>query len=222
MTLYHGPNIISNSLVACFDCGNQRSYTGSGTSWKDISNSGYSATLYGSPTYDTTKGGGLIFNLSSSQYATTTIPSWPSDFTLEIWTKPGNSSNTQAIVSNNSSGSSGSGVYISSNQLIFFIYYSSGSSTTITTSSLTVGTPQYIVCTKSGTAMTMYSNNNQVGTATLGGSSIYQTSSLTFAYQATIGNYFSGTLYQIRIHSRGLSNSEISHNFAAHRGRYGI
>ena len=45
MSVYGGPEIISDGLVLCLDAANRKSYPGSGTTLFDVSENGRSATL---------------------------------------------------------------------------------------------------------------------------------------------------------------------------------
>jgi hypothetical protein len=51
MSLIHSPRIVTDGLVLCLDAGNPKSYTGSGTTWTDLSGNGNNGTLTNSPTY---------------------------------------------------------------------------------------------------------------------------------------------------------------------------
>lgn len=61
---------VTDGLVYHLDAGNKRSYSGSGSTWTDLTGSGIAATLVGSPTYSSANGGSLLFD-GSTQYATT-------------------------------------------------------------------------------------------------------------------------------------------------------
>jgi len=61
---------VTDGLVYHLDAGNKRSYSGSGSTWNDLTGSGIAATLVGSPTYSSANGGSLLFD-GSTQYATT-------------------------------------------------------------------------------------------------------------------------------------------------------
>jgi hypothetical protein len=49
-----GPNVVEDGLVLYLDAANPLSYPGTGTVWKDLSSSGFDATLINSPTYNGT------------------------------------------------------------------------------------------------------------------------------------------------------------------------
>lgn len=65
------PDIIRNNLVLYLDAGEPSSYSGSGTSWNDLSGNGNNMTLTGSPTFSSSNGGVLQFN-GSTQYGSLT------------------------------------------------------------------------------------------------------------------------------------------------------
>ena len=75
MSLFHGPSSISNGLVIYLDAGNLKSYPGSGSTWRDLTGAGLSATLSGSPTYSANNAGYIILN-GSTQYATIAVNSF--------------------------------------------------------------------------------------------------------------------------------------------------
>lgn len=50
MAVYEGPNVIHDGLVLCLDASNTNSYSGTGTTWLDLSSNAYQCTLSGSPT----------------------------------------------------------------------------------------------------------------------------------------------------------------------------
>ena len=62
MAYQNSPRIITNGLVLCLDAGNTKSYPGSGTTWRDISNTGNNGTLVYGPSFDSTNGGNIVFD----------------------------------------------------------------------------------------------------------------------------------------------------------------
>jgi hypothetical protein len=79
MALSHNPRIVTDGLVLCLDAANPKSYSGSGTTWKDLSGNGNNGTLVNGVGYNSGNGGSLSFDgvndyvdLSSSTYNYTT------------------------------------------------------------------------------------------------------------------------------------------------------
>ncbi len=51
MGLSHSPKIVTNGLVMCLDAGNTKSYSGSGTTWTDLTGRGNNGTLVNGVSY---------------------------------------------------------------------------------------------------------------------------------------------------------------------------
>jgi hypothetical protein len=54
--------VVTNGLVLWLDAGDTSSYSGSGTSWLDISGYGNNATLINGPTFNSANGGSIVFD----------------------------------------------------------------------------------------------------------------------------------------------------------------
>lgn len=75
------PNIITSSLQLYLIASNTSSYTGSGTTWTDLSPNAYNTTLVGSPTFNTTH-----FNFDGSvQYVDTNQSLSSETFSVGAW-----------------------------------------------------------------------------------------------------------------------------------------
>jgi hypothetical protein len=73
MSIYGGPDIVTDGLILRLQAANNKSYVGSGTSWKDLSGNGRNFTLVNSPTFSTVRKGKFIFG-GTNQYANYTSP----------------------------------------------------------------------------------------------------------------------------------------------------
>lgn len=60
--------IITTNLVQHLDAGNSSSYSGSGTTWSDLTSSGVDGTLVNSPSYSSSEGGGSFLFDSVDDY----------------------------------------------------------------------------------------------------------------------------------------------------------
>ena len=81
-----GGGIVTNNLVLHLDAGDSNSYSGSGTTWTDLSGQGNHATLINNPTYSSNNEGYLSFD-GSNDYAT--LPNMDltgNEATFSIWT----------------------------------------------------------------------------------------------------------------------------------------
>jgi hypothetical protein len=62
MTLTHSPKLVTDGLVLCLDAANPKSYPGSGTTWTDLSGNGNNGTLVNGVGYNSSNGGSLSFD----------------------------------------------------------------------------------------------------------------------------------------------------------------
>lgn len=62
MAISRGPKIITNGLVLALDAADRNSYSGSGTSWIDLSGNRSNGTLTNGPTFSASNGGSIIFD----------------------------------------------------------------------------------------------------------------------------------------------------------------
>jgi hypothetical protein len=221
MAVFAGPEISSDGLVLSLDAGNTKSYPGSGTTWTDLSDRGNTGTLVNTPTYSSANGGSLVFN-GSNQYVNC-----------------GNAANLQITVGtisawfNANNGNSGyNGIIAKQNAWALFVRdnllvtYDWGNNVERNTG-ITVGnsTWNYAVMTFTETVGTpsnnaiIYLNGNPVLTTTV--------KHLDHGVQVQIGEanfsqIFGGNISQASIYNRVLSAAEVTQNFNALRGRFGI
>lgn len=84
----------------------------------------------------------------------------------------------------------------------------------------------HLAGTWDGTTSRLFVNGTQVNTVTGSGVITYSpTSNLPLQigrFDATVGQYYSGSVNDIRIYNRALSNAEILRNFNATRARFGV
>jgi hypothetical protein len=78
--------LTNSSLVLHLDAGNTASYSGSGTTWNDLSGNGSNATLV-STTYNAASGGSIVFNGSSSYANFNANIGNTNAVTIEMWVK---------------------------------------------------------------------------------------------------------------------------------------
>ena len=77
--------VVTSGLQMQLDAGNPSSYSGSGSTWSDLSGNGYNATLYNSPTYSASNGGYLTFNGVNQDARTTLFNNSITNVTMQVW-----------------------------------------------------------------------------------------------------------------------------------------
>ena len=214
-----------NGLIYNIDAGLYSSYSGSGTTWSDISGNANNATLTAAPTYSQTSAAGygsFAFN-GSTQYVTSAGLTIPTNFTHEVWLKSQNG----VVISENGA----SGYHLSNMEVVAGVmkvgYWNGSVASSINLSTLTAGNWYHVVMTfTSPSSLVGYINGAQSNTGTITKSN--PTSGLFYYYAHSdttnfgSGAYFSGSIAKAAFYNRALTASEVSQNFNYGRGRFGI
>ena len=223
------PGIVTASLYANYDA-----TTGiSGSTFSDSSGNGHTATLFNSAT-TTTFNSLQVLRLSSaaSQYFLDTVgygTDLDNAFTFDVWAYPLTGSSPGVLIAEWDNPNINIGGF-NDNQMGFadgtiqMGLYNTG---TVTGPGWTLLNWYNIVMTYDGSIMRTYVNNAAGGT-TSGAKSNPGDTYLTMGAPANdylgINNtpYFNGYIGAWKIYNRALSVAEVSQNFAALRGRYGL
>jgi hypothetical protein len=230
---FTGAPVIDGNLMVWVDAGQTSSYPGSGATWTDLSGNGKNYTLGASPTYNSILGGGVItFAGASSQYATTATTLFNSTtyntYTLSLWAYPTGAGNFVQVNGQTTPNTAYhySAIEISAAGVIKFGQWTGAVDTVIATSTQSLNAWYNLVITYNGTTATAYVNGVSVGSTNISWSSPgAQTFMALMAIDSTnmgTGAYASGSLGQFMVYNRGLSFDEVTTNFNALRGRYGI
>lgn len=242
MGLAHSPRIVTSGLVGYWDAGNPKSYPGSGTSWYAIAGSN-NATLVNGTSYNSSNGGYLSFLGSSSQYVDlgsnfTSILNVSLPITFETIAYLNLSGNAEGIISNIGTIFTDGGFALrkQSTNVINAMFVHNGSNYISWSSNvLSSGGWYHIVSTYNGSGSSTQANYNlyvnsvlsNITTLTAGTISSFP-SNKNFdlgrngSMVGSMTNYFTGNIASVRIYNRALSAAEISQNFNALRGRFGI
>lgn len=222
MAQHFSPRIVTEGMALCLDAGNRESYPGSGTSWNDLVSSSNNHTLLNTPTFSSSNVGYLTFN-GTNQYATAVGPAVGTrDFTVEIWAYPTSAPANSVLFDTNSADNVGDGIMFSYVSGTFYFRYFGSFSPTISTS-LTSGRWYHMVMSRIGTTVTGYINGSSVGTFTEAARNMSSTKYTLGTFTTRNNYYFPGYVSSVKVYSgKGLSSAEVSQNFSALRGRYGI
>ena len=239
MALSHSPQISLNGLVLALDAGNTKSYPGSGSTWTDLSGRGNNETLVNSPTYNSSNGGSFVFNGSTQYSSSSALSGSFALFTVIIWFYPTSIANYQNPIDCNygaySSGNVGPRLEMDSSGNLAWAYSNATTDNSsfyfhnVVSSGLSANTWYCAGITYDGSTSTTYLNGSSTGLSR----SAYGTPTgfVGVMNNVTIGKGFSlggaerifaGRVANVQIYNRALSASEISQNFNALRGRYGI
>ena len=216
MSVNYGTSIVTSGLQMLVDASNPRSYSGSGSTWYDLSGNSNHMTLFNNPTFTSTSPSApCIQTDGSTQYLQTSLNLTNSGFTLSLmfqyltfytlvkgttnglWLQT--NVNYGIILPGGTSGGGGSIYYgdLTKNICIDLTLDGLGNWNSYVNGVLQFKTTTSSVAFTNGTGGTQFS--------------CYP--GFTFS---------SVNFYKIAIYNRALAVNEIANNFNAYRGRYGI
>jgi hypothetical protein len=218
---FAGPRIVKDGLVLYLDAGNPNSYNLSTPNvWRDISKNGNNGTLTDGPIFSNANGGIIVFD-GSNDFVNcgnnSSINITGLYLTISVWIKNRAFKSNAAFVHKEQQYT----IAFLNNALSYadgslWSYANFGSHGTFSTNVW-----YNIVAVKNNTNVTLYSNNSVVISKTFGNSISSRTDNLIIgSYTAT--NYSTADIAQVQIYNRALSQAEITQNFNATRGRFGI
>ena len=233
-------SIVTSGLILNLDAGNVSSYSGTGTTWTDLSSTGNNGTLVNGTGYSSSNGGALVFD-GVNDYVNITNKSKiiNTDFTYDFWFKVNSNPNTYqtlisqingdyadySILGKNRSGAQQGNIYF---QLQGFTLQSNLSATDL----IAAGNINYTaVAKKEGTYYKMYlyrngvldnSLNTTLSTLNMDNWLNIQTNiGRNSSNNGFYGEYLGGNIYVGRVYNRALSTTEITQNFDATKTRFG-
>lgn len=227
MALQHSPSIVTSGLVLCLDAANPRSYSGSGTSWYDVSGNNNTGTLVNSPTYNSSNLGSIVFdgvddNVNAGNGSTLNMGT--GDFSVESYFKATGSSTYRIILQKGNPGVGANRGYrlrIEADNTIQMTV-TGDAEYVASTSAISYNTWYQVLGTKDSSGLKIYLNGTLSGTGTSPAGTTTSSDNFTIARQDQ-GNWpFSGNISMVKVYNRSLTATEVSQNFNAIRGRYSI
>jgi hypothetical protein len=227
MAFTYSPKIVTDGLVFAVDAANTKSYPGSGTTWTDLSGNGNNGTLVNGPTFDSGNGGSIVFDGANDyiNIGSNTGFDFSSNQTILMVLKPEESNISRRNPYAQAYGGYGTITHEPAGQ---FSYYhgtngSDGNPYQGTSSNFTVleNEVAMITLTRSPTYVRWYKNgiltqqqNNNYPTAVNNNRPIY----LCAGY---VSNYL-GKVYLTFLYDKVLTTQEVSQNYNALKGRFGL
>ena len=233
--------IVASGLHLHLDAGNSASYSGSGTTWTDLTSNAYTFGQSGSGTTFTSSGAASYFQFNGSGWWTQSAAYSGSimriagrqnqPFTTEAWIYRGGAANDLEALWSNMSGSGTSAGY---SDVVNYTgnkheAYVQGSSQGLSTSQVGTGAWKQIALSgqlDGSTTCTFYVNGAADGTFNYNNSAFTSgdsAASSTLCSWATTFPFSNGSRIAIfRQYNRALTGAEVLQNFNANRARYGI
>jgi len=233
-------NIDSGSnLKLHLDASNNSSYTGSGTSWLDLSGNSATATLNGVNFLSSTNGGVFDFDGSDDSVSlgqTNTVLPVNDKVTIEFWFNSDVTSTQQALITNTDGGGFVNGEFYiyrwNDNQLLIATAQSSTIYKSYSGSFTFTNNKWYHVCvtfdSTSSNIIESYINGVKDTSAALSGSGTFSGNLFNSTLTARIGKrnisgnelWFDGKIAQVRVYDKKLTSQEVISNYRATQGNY--
>jgi hypothetical protein len=222
MALGHGASIVRSNLALHLDAANKKSYSGSGTTWSDLSGNGRNATLVNLPTYNSTHfsfdGTNDVSTLSNNF-----IPA-DSSLTVSVWVKA-RSDGMLVDTLNDSLSWDGFTIRIQSNTYRWWLFKQNSSPNIQAALASTLsynGNWQNVTGTYNGTTASLYIDGILDVSVSYSGGYDLGTANIGIGARASTANPCNCDISNVSIYNRALTAAEVSQNFNAFRGRYGV
>jgi hypothetical protein len=222
MAFHNNPRIVTDGLTLCLDGAASTSYSGSGTTWYDLSGNSYNGTISGA-SYQAAVGGSFYFNGVSNNVALPNDIGYTTAVSCFAWFKRTSNSGvagTYHIISattfNEMSVNTG-GSYLRNGVTVSGTRYVQNDG-----SAIGLDTWHYVGFTFSNYTKKAYVDGVLVGTQTCGSTGTLDYSSGGRALGSWGGSYaLKGNIATYTVYNRELSITEIKQNFITHKSRFG-
>jgi hypothetical protein len=215
--------IVTNGLILNLDAGFVPSYPKSGVTWSDLSLNGNNGTLVNGPTFNSNDGGTIVFD-GSDDFVTVPDSSslnFTSGFTVEFWVYivSYGGGGTMLMHQQSGGGFGGFEVYVNSGSVVLFNKNADVGLTGV--GGFTRNTWVNVVCTADGINAKIYLNST-LGANSLGGLPDDVNGQFRIGSWSGGGYLLNGRMSTVRLYNRALLQSEITQNFNAQKGRFGL
>ena len=215
--------VVTTGLQLYLDAGNASSYSGSGTAWNDLSGNGRNGTLTNGPTYSATNGGSIVFD-GTNDYVQCTGSLTVTAATFVTWIRRnGNQGQYDGILFSRGTSVTGMNLQVS-NQVAYT--WNDAVNTYSWQSGLIVPDATWCMIAVSVTSTAATAYLCQTSGITTSTNTVSHTSSvlndIKIAWDDAAARYFNGNIAIAQIYNTALSSGEISQNFQADRGRFGV
>ena len=221
----NGGAIVSSGLVLHLDAGNASSYSGSGTTWTDLSGTNNHGTLENGPTYSSSNGGSIVFDgVNDRVSAFPTQISGTGSKTISLWIKINTTSRT-GLAGIRSTANWGWGFTVNRTTIGNLTFYDTNGSHLEVAAGLTTSIWYNVSVTynSANRIATLYLNGYQIGSLANFNSLNASTFKGVIGHEeeGTGGSFFKGNIAQVAIYSRDLTPAEVLENYYALRPRFG-
>ena len=215
--------VVTTGLQLYLDAGNASSYPGTGTAWTDLSGNNLTGTLTNGPTYSATNGGSIVFD-GSNDYVQCLGSLTVTAATFVTWIKRnGSQGQYDGILFSRGTNTTGMN-FQTSNQLGY--HWNDAGNTYNWQSGLTIPDATWCMIAVSVTSTAATAYLCQTGGTTTATNTVNHSSSvlndIKLAVDDAAARYFNGNIAIAQLYNIALSAGQVSQNFQADRGRFGV
>ena len=221
MAGFAGPNIVTDKLILHLDAANTQSYSGSGTTWTDISSKDNDGTLTNGPTFNSGNMGSIVLDGTNDtvEFSPTVVLSGSYTSSFMFFSSNNGSDNQQMWLCDITNGTNGWSLYRYQNGNVCI---------------RTVGGNRYSwscpyrteiknkLCfldfVSNGTNIEFFLNNVSQGSVTPNNVTL----NVNRLGCTRSGQQLDGRFYNVRFYDRALTRSEINQNYNALKSRFGV
>lgn len=223
MAFAYSPKIVTDGLVLYLDAANPYSYVSGSTAWNDISRGGNNGTLINGPTFDPANGGSIVTDGTNDIISGSVV--MPSSFTCNFWFNPTQVANFNPIFGFGV----GWGNFIWHSTSDGSIYCGTDINNRFTPSStgcgpgaVPINTIQNFTYTFSSNVGSLYKNGRFLVLSNSHQTPVSASTVQPYFVLAAPAQFGRGKAYIFQLYNRALSPSEITQNFNATKGRFGL
>lgn len=221
--------LTTSGLALHLDAGDSNSYSGSGSTWSDLTSNNLDFTLINSPTYSSSFGGHFTFDgvdekaeISSGWTSLSNDP-----FTIEAWYRNHGSSDFATIIGTQTGGTGTWQMDFGNNRIRWHATFVSGEFITTTANTAALNVWKQVVMVREGNGdnqFKIYLNGAFDSQGTLNALFDFDTNSqLRIACNRAGNNFFDGDLSIIRVYrNKALTATEVAGNYFYNAGRYSL
>ena len=232
-TLNGGPgNIVTNGLVLYLDAANYLSYVSGSSTWRDISSSNLSGSLFNGPTFSSGNGGSIVFDGTNDYVINSNFNITPTnnELSISLWYKTSNNATEKMLIDlcGTTSTSSNRDFFSirqnwrSNSKISCYFNSTTGFQYVAFPNQVVTDTWNNIVYSKVGNTLNAYLNGISVATQNVTGN--IQTIQRYIIANDNLfsSNLFAGSISTILIYNRGLIASEVLQNYNSTKARFGL
>jgi hypothetical protein len=230
-------DIVTNGLVLNLDTAYYNSYPRSGTTWSDLSGSGNNGTLTNGVTFNVSGASSSMQFDGVDDYVSQTYTKLSNGLTLNAWMRTTSTRSVKSYLgdaSNNIIGDTTNNVWIGFGVTNGKLNYNNAKKTGEwstsqynSTASVNDGNWKYLTVThdKTNELVSLYINgalDSTFNNTSSGGFDQWGSTAFNVISKGYVNDNFNGDISNVQIYNRALSAPEVSQNFNALRGRFGI